>query len=132
LPTKIIVNPGRNGEESMAKESVNEKLDEFFEYAAKFAEKYPEIATNFTTLMGSIIQDGKLGSKEKELIAVGISVGLRCLPCIHAHTKAALTMGATEEEIMEAATVAIFMSGGPGMAHVIEVMKAIEAFSTQK
>jgi hypothetical protein len=30
-------------------------------------EKYPEIASSFTTLMGSVIQDGKLASKEKEL-----------------------------------------------------------------
>jgi AhpD family alkylhydroperoxidase len=115
--------------EIMEKERVNEKLDEFFEYTVKFAEKYPEIASSFTTLMGSVIQDGKLKSKEKELIAVGIAVGLRCLPCIHAHTKSAINMGATEEEIMEAASVAILMGGGPGMAHVIEVMKAIEAFS---
>ena len=113
----------------MEKDRVEEKLNDFFEYTVKFAEQYPEIASNFTTLMGSVIQDGKLKSKEKELIAVGIAVGLRCLPCIHAHTKAALKMGATKEEIMEAATVAIFMGGAPGMAHVIEVMKAIEAFS---
>jgi AhpD family alkylhydroperoxidase len=116
-------------EEIMEKERVKEQLDNFFEYTVKFAEKYPEIASSFTTLMGSVIQDGKLKSKEKELIAVGIAVGLRCLPCIHAHTKSALNMGATEEEIMEAASVAILMAGGPGMAHVIEVMKAIEAFS---
>lgn len=113
----------------MAQESINDKMDEFFVYTAKFMEKYPEIASSFTTLMGSVIQDGKLGSKEKELIAVGIAVGLRCIPCIQAHTKAALNLGATEDEIMEAATVAILMGGGPGMVHVIEVMKAIEAFS---
>ena len=113
----------------MEKERVKEQLNDFFEYTVKFAEKYPEIASSFTTLMGSVIQDGKLKSKEKELIAVGIAVGLRCLPCIHAHTKSAINMGATEEEIMEAASVAILMGGGPGMAHVIEVMKAIEAFS---
>ena len=113
----------------MAQESINDKMDEFFVYTAKFMGKYPEIASSFTTLMGSVIQDGKLGSKEKELIAVGIAVGLRCIQCIHAHTKAALNLGATEDEIMEAATVAIFMGGGPGMVHVIEVMKAIEAFS---
>ena len=113
----------------MAEQSINDKLDDFFEYTVKFMEKHPEIASNFTTLMGSVIQDGKLGCKEKELIAVGIAVGLRCQPCIYAHTKSALNMGATEDEIMEAATVAILMGGGPGMAHVIEVMKAIEAFS---
>lgn len=116
----------------MDKENVSQKVDEFMEYAAKFAETYPEIANNFMTLMGSVIQDGKLGSKEKELIAVGIAVGLRCLPCIYAHTKSALNFGATREEIMEAASVAILMGGGPGMAHVMEVMKAIEAFSENK
>ncbi len=118
-----------NEEKTMAPKNINDKMDEFFVYTAKFMEKYPEIASSFTTLMGSVIQDGKLGSKEKELIAVGIAVGLRCIPCIQAHTKAALNLGATEDEIMEAATVAILMGGGPGMVHVIEVMKAIEAFS---
>jgi len=113
----------------MAGEDVNEKLDEFFVYSAKFMQKYPEVATSFTTLMGDVMQDGKLAGKEKELIAVGIAVGLRCVPCIYAHTKAALTMGATEEEIMEAASVAILMGGGPGVVHVAEVMKALEAFS---
>jgi len=108
---------------------IKETLDEFFEYAVKFGEQFPEIASNFNSLMGSVIQDGKLGIKEKELIALGIAVGLRCLPCIHAHTKSALNLGATKEEILEAASVAILMAGGPGMAHVIEVMKAIEAFT---
>jgi len=113
----------------MAGESVNERVEEFFVYMAKFMEKYPEVATGFTTLHGSVMQDGKLACKEKELIAVGIAVGLRCVPCIYAHTKAALTMGATEEEVMEAASVAILMGGGPGVVHVAEVMKALEAFS---
>ncbi len=116
----------------MANGTVNEKIDEFMEYMGKFAAQYPEIAQNFMGLMGSIIQDGKVASKEKELIAVGIAVGLRCLPCIYAHTKAALGQGATKEEIMEAASVAVLMSGGPGMAHVVEVMKALEEFSEEK
>ena len=111
---------------------IKEKFDEFFEFTAKFGEQYPEIAQSFMSLMGSVMQDGKLKVKEKELIALGIAVGLRCLPCIHAHTKSALNMGATKEEIMEAASVAVLMGGGPGMAHVIEVMKAIEAFTDKK
>jgi AhpD family alkylhydroperoxidase len=113
-------------------DDIKEKMDEFFEYTAKFGEMYPEIAQGFMSLMGGVMQDGKLRGKEKELIAVGIAVGLRCLPCIHAHTKSALKMGATKEEILEAASVAIMMAGGPGMAHVIEVMKAIEAFSKER
>ena len=113
----------------MGNEAVNERVNEFFEYTAKFAEQYPDIAQDFMSLMGSVMQDGKVAVKEKELIALGIAVGLRCVPCIYAHTKAALRLGASKEEVMEAASVAIMMSGGPGMAHVVEVMKAIEAFS---
>jgi AhpD family alkylhydroperoxidase len=116
----------------MAQNEIKEKSNEFFEYTAKFGQKYPEIAQSFMALMGSVMEDGKVKTKEKELIALGIAVGLRCLPCIYAHTSAALHMGATPEEVMEAASVAILMAGGPGMAHVIEVMKAIEAFSEQK
>ncbi len=116
----------------MAQNEIREKTNEFFEYTAKFAAQYPEIAQSFMSLMGSVLQDGKVKTKEKELIAVGIAVGLRCLPCIYAHTSAALGNGATPEEVLEAASVAILMSGGPGMAHVIEVMKAIEAFSEKK
>jgi len=115
----------------MAKNEIKEKSDEFFEYAAQFGQKYPGISQSFMALMGSVMEDGELKTKEKELIALGIAVGLRCIPCIYAHTSAALGMGASPEEIMEAASVAILMAGGPGMAHVVEVMKAIDTFSQQ-
>ena len=116
----------------MAQEAVKEKVNEFFEYTAQFGQRYPEIAQSFMGLMGSIMQDGKVKTKEKELIALGIAVGLRCVPCIYAHTQASLHMGATAEEVLEAASVAVLMSGGPGMAHLMEVMKALEAFDEKK
>ncbi|MCP4716393.1 MAG: carboxymuconolactone decarboxylase family protein [Deltaproteobacteria bacterium] len=103
-------------------------MNEFFEYTAKFGQQYPDISSSFMNLMGSVMQDGALDGKQKELIAVGIAVSLRCLPCIQAHVQGALGMGATREEILEAASVSILMSGGPGMAHVMEVMKALDAF----
>lgn len=116
----------------MSKEEVQDRVNEFFEYTAKFSQQYPEIGQSFMGLVGSIMQDGKVKSKEKELIALGIAVGLRCVPCIYAHTNGSLKMGATPEEILEAASVAVLMQGGPGMAHVMEVMKALEAFAEAK
>ena len=115
----------------MAENEIKKEAEEFFEYVAKFGAQYPDISQGFMSLMGGVMQDGAIKTKEKELIALGIAVGLRCLPCIHAHTSAALNMGATTEEIMEAASVAILMAGGPGLAHVVEVMKAIEAFTAK-
>ncbi|MCX5901632.1 MAG: carboxymuconolactone decarboxylase family protein [Proteobacteria bacterium] len=112
----------------MTADNPQDKLNEFFTYVAQYSGTYPDIARAFMELQGSVMADGKVDAKTKELIAIGIAVSLRCLPCIYAHTKGALTQGAKPEEIMEAASVAVLMSGGPGMVHVAEVMKAIEAF----
>jgi len=116
----------------MSKEAVHERMNEFFEYTAKFGQKYPDIGKSFMEMMGTVMQDGKVKGKDKELIALGIAVGLRCVPCIYAHTRTALSMGATPDEVLEAASVAVVMQGGPGMAHVVEVMKALDAFADQK
>ena len=116
----------------MGTNDVNAKMEEFFEYTAKLGQQFPEMSKNFMGLMGSVMEEGALGAKEKELISLGIAVGLRCVTCIYAHTQAALAHGASREEILEAASVAVLMQGGPGMAHVIEVMKALEAFAGEK
>jgi AhpD family alkylhydroperoxidase len=108
---------------------VKKKSKEILEYKAQFAAKYPEIAQDFVALKESVMQNGRVTAKDKELIAPGIAVGLRCAPCIYAHISSALSLGATPDEIMEAASVAILMAGGPGMAHVIEVLKCIEEFA---
>ena len=113
----------------MADMHIKEKTREILAYRTKFAAQYPDVANGFAALQKSVMQDGRIGAREKELIAVGIATGMRCVPCIYAHTRSALKLGATPEEIMEAAAVAIFMAGGPGMAHVVEVLKAIDAFT---
>ncbi len=112
----------------MSNDSVQDRVDEFFEYTARYAQQYPEIAQGFMGLMGAVMQEGSVKTKDKELIALGIAVGLRCVPCIYAHTQASLRQGATPQEVLEAASVAVLMSGGPGMAHVMEVFKALDAF----
>jgi AhpD family alkylhydroperoxidase len=107
---------------------MKKKSQEILEYKAKFAAQYPSIAQGLVSLKESVMQDGKIAAKEKELIALGIAVALRCAPCIYAHISSALSLGATTEEIVEAASVAILMAGGPGMAQVVEVLKCIEEF----
>lgn len=91
---------------------------------AKLGEKYPEITKRFMSDVR-----GKLGIKEKELIALGIADGLRCVPCIHLHTANAMKNGATKEEIMEDAYVAIIMAGGRGFAYATHVLDALEALT---
>lgn len=70
--------------------------------------------------------NGALSTKEKELIALGIAVAVRCSYCILTHVNAALQAGATREEIMETLGVAILMGGGPAVTYATEAIKALE------
>ena len=116
----------------LAQEKVN-TYNELFDFMEKFEKKCPDISTSFFNLHDTIMySEGKLSIKEKEFIAIGIAVSTRCEYCIYFHTIAAMKSGATEEEILEAASVAIFMSGGPGYSYIKHVMDALEVYSSMK
>jgi AhpD family alkylhydroperoxidase len=86
----------------------------------------PQMVKGFGSLHDQVMKSGVLGEKEKELIALGIAVAVHCIPCIRLHTRAAHGAGATKEEIMEAASVAVVMAGGPAYTHVPEVVNTLE------
>ena len=73
------------------------------EQARQIANKYPEFIRGLVSFDKAGMRDGVLGTKNKELIAVALSVVKQCHYCIVWHVRAAMTAGASEEEIMEAA-----------------------------
>lgn len=83
---------------------------------------------DFQEFMGHVLEPGALDTKTKELIALGTAITARCKYCIALHVKKSLEVGATREEILEAATVSILMGGGPALTHVAEVKKALDEF----
>ncbi len=93
----------------------------------KMKKNIPAVTTGFGTLFSKVMVDGALNLREKELIALGIGVAIKCPPCIMAHTKKCLEAGASKEQILEAAAVAVVMGGGPAYMHVPEVIEALEA-----
>ncbi|MFO7967762.1 MAG: carboxymuconolactone decarboxylase family protein, partial [Archaeoglobaceae archaeon] len=66
----------------------------------------------FSEFMDKVLEEGHLDLKTKELIALTNGITARCKYCIDIHTQKALQAGATREEILEAAFVAIMMGGG--------------------
>lgn len=111
------------------KVSIFNDLSEFME---KFEKKCPDVATSFYNLHDTVNKEGKLSIKEKEFIALGISVSARCEYCIYFHTARAMESGATEEEILEAASVAVYMGGGPAFSYIKYVMDALEELAAIK
>ena len=104
---------------------------EFFEKfrndVAKMKEQTPDTVNGFAAMFSKIMKDGAISLKEKEFVALGIAVAQRCVPCIRLHVQKCLDAGATKEQILEAASVAVMMGGGPAYTHVPLVMETLEA-----
>lgn len=77
----------------------------------------PETAKGFGALSKAVKENGPLSVKEKEYIALGMSVALRCEPCINFHVEALMKAGATREELGDVLAMAIQMGGGPGLMY---------------
>jgi len=103
---------------------------EFFEKfkndISKMKEQAPDTVSGFSGMFAKIMKDGALSIKEKELIALGIGVAQRCAPCIRLHVQKCLDAGATKEQILEAACVAVMMGGGPAYTHIPVVIDTLE------
>ncbi len=67
----------------------------------------------FLEMERAAYSDGALPKKQKELIAVGISVTIDCESCMQWHIEQAVAAGATHSEVLEAIEVGIEMGGGP-------------------
>jgi AhpD family alkylhydroperoxidase len=92
----------------------------------------PEIVRGFGGLFQATMKEGALTVREKELIALGIGLAARCVPCINLHVQKCLSAGATPAQIVEAAGVAVMMQGGPAFTHVPEVIRALEYCQASK
>lgn len=92
-------------------------------------ESMPELLKGFGGLHQAAMKAGALTTAEKELIALAIGLTVRCENCIYAHINAALRAGATREQIIEAAGVAVLMQGGPTYTYLPRVMEALDALN---
>src|SRR5579875_3877662 len=97
----------------------------------KLKEQAPDLAQGFSSFYRTMMKEGALSVREKELIALGIGLAMRCLPCINLHVQGCLKAGASREQILEAAKVAVMMQGGPTFTYVPEVLRALEHLLNQ-
>jgi AhpD family alkylhydroperoxidase len=73
-----------------------------------------------------------LDAKTKELIALAISIAVRCDDCIAFHTKAAVDRGATRDEVLETLGMAIYMGAGPSAMYASHALGAFTQFAAAK
>jgi AhpD family alkylhydroperoxidase len=85
------------------------------------------VARCFNQLHDTVMSNGALSEKTKELIAVGISVTIRCSPCIQRHIPLALQLGNTSDEVSEAISVGLMMGGGPAFNYASEALQILDS-----
>ena len=78
----------------------------------------PKFMAAFNRLDGTAYADGALSRKHKELMAVAISVATRCSYCIAYHVEHCYELGATRDEILEAAQMGVVFGGSPALAYM--------------
>jgi len=105
-----------------------ELLNKFLQGMKDLSSEKQQIFRPFDDMLKAIYNPGKLDEKTKVLISIGIAVHNRSEQTIVYYVNQALKLGATEEEIEEAALVAIASGGIGSMSYCVTFVKdAIKA-----
>lgn len=88
----------------------------------------PDVMKSFSSLARAASDTKALDAKTRELIALGISVAVRCDACIAFHAESAVRQGATREEMTETMGMAIYMGAGPSVMYAAQALEAYDQF----
>lgn len=82
----------------------------------------PDTAKAFGALGKTVKENGVLDFKQKEFVALGIAVAMRCDDCIGLHIEALIKAEATREEVSDVLAMSIQMGGGPSMMYAARAL----------
>ena len=105
-----------------------EKITHDRKVAHSFYAKHSEVYRSFLDLETRAFADGELEKRNKEFIAIGISIVINCESCLEWHIKEAINSGASEQQIIEAIGVGIEMGGGPATVSGRFALKVLEYY----
>ncbi|MDN4072322.1 carboxymuconolactone decarboxylase family protein [Fictibacillus terranigra] len=103
--------------------STQHHLIRYKEGLAKYTDHMPEVAHSFNEFTRHCFKEGEISEKNKQLIALGISIHAQDEYCIIYHTKGCLDQGASENEILEAVGVAAAFGGGAAMSQGVTLVQ---------
>lgn len=98
---------------------------------AKLRATQPDVMRGFSQMAQTALQPAALDTKTKELMALAISVAIRCDACIAFHAKAAVKAGASDAEIAESLGLAIYMGAGPSVMYAAQTLEAVSQWREQ-
>lgn len=89
----------------------------------RFTEAVGEgVGTAFKNLASEIQKEGALSVKDKALIGLACAVAVKCDHCVKVHKERAIEVGASREEMLEAAAVAGLVRMGSGFNAALSLL----------
>jgi AhpD family alkylhydroperoxidase len=101
------------------------------ERLAQLGRDLPGPMSGFARLHKKSVEEGTLSARVKELMALAVSIAVRCEGCIAYHVHDAIAAGATRQQLLETIGVAVMMGGGPALMYAAHAEDAIEQFLPQ-
>jgi len=95
-------------------DGMHEVREELRQPALDLRSLIPDVLRGYADLSRAAMAEGELSGATKELMALVIAITRECDGCIVSHTRGAVRLGVTRQQVAEAAGVAIMMNGGPG------------------
>jgi len=92
-------------------------LPKIYQY---FTDNFPEIFRDFNQLGKTCRESGPLEPKAQNLVNLGIAIGATSRGAVMSQTRKALESGATQEEILHTALLALTTIGFPNMIAAME------------
>ncbi len=109
--------------------SAPEKLSRKRNQLRNLRKAMPDTFAGFVAMEQAASAKGALETKQKEFVALGIAVAMRCDACITSHMNALIRLGATREEVTEVLGTAIQMAGGPGLMYAAQALENFDELS---
>ena len=89
----------------------------------------PATMKAFGSLAMAATTANALDTKTKELMALAISIAVRCGGCVAYHTRAAMKAGASRQETAETVALAVYMGGGPAAVYGADALRAFDEYA---
>lgn len=88
----------------------------------------PDELKSFAGFVKIAEKQGALDEKTKHLTLISLAVAFQCTWCIAIHTKGCVDAGATKDEILEAAMMAVVMGGGPKLMYMEVLYEELDKY----
>lgn len=103
-------------------------IHDYKESVGTFEGVSPHFTRAYNEFTGAAFAEGTVSQKDKQLIALGVSLASQDEYCILYHTMEALHKGASEQEIYETLQVAAALRGGSAFSQLTLVQHALSEF----